>query len=148
MTKDVLRRIYWRVSVNQQTGCWVWQGSVKNGYGEIRLMRPKRHNAYVHRVMFEHYHRPLLDGELVMHVCDLKLCCNPRHLQAGTKQTNAVDAVVKGRPMGASRTRITPDIVQSVRERHVSGETIAGLHRATGLARPTVTKIVRRQQAS
>jgi endogenous inhibitor of DNA gyrase (YacG/DUF329 family) len=75
--------------------CWPWTGPVtKWGYG--RATRAHRtHNA--HRLAYEATHGPVATGQVVMHTCDNRLCCNPAHLKAGTQRENMIDMHSKGR---------------------------------------------------
>lgn len=76
-------------------GCWVWTGASRGGnrhwddggpYGTLRF---DRELLYVHRASFEIYYRPLEDGEVVDHLCRVRLCWNPLHLDAVPVATNA-----------------------------------------------------------
>ena len=83
-----------RVSI-QDNGCWMWTGArITSGYGNIYLDG----KVYLtHRVAFELFKRPLIEGEVVRHTCDTPWCVNPKHLIAGTVQDNSDDKVQKGR---------------------------------------------------
>lgn len=35
--------------------------------------------------------------EIACHICDNPICCNPRHLYAGSRKDNAQDAIDRGR---------------------------------------------------
>lgn len=87
-------RLPGRYTVDETTGCWLWLGDKRNGYGSV-WVNGKR--TYAHRAVFELYKRPLLAGEHVCHRCDTPACINPDHLFAGTRTINAKDMWSKGR---------------------------------------------------
>jgi hypothetical protein len=66
-------------------GCWIWQGPVNgDGYGSI-VYRSKRYKA--HRLSWELYHSTEAP-DIIDHMCRVRLCVRPDHLQAATNKTN------------------------------------------------------------
>lgn len=66
--------------------CWRWQGAHDNyGYGVFR-------KAKAHRIIFEHFVEPLIQGLTIDHVkargCKFRDCYNPLHLEQVTSKTN------------------------------------------------------------
>lgn len=80
-------------------GCWNWNSTVtENGYGHLSI-KSKRYRP--HRLIMHLYYGFPLDSKLlVCHVCDNRLCCNPRHLFIGTQHQNMIDCKAKGRLRG------------------------------------------------
>jgi hypothetical protein len=78
-----------------ESGCWLWDGSAtKQGYGDFRY---KNKHYLAHQASYMAYNGNI-DNELhVMHICDVRLCCNPNHLTLGTNYDNILDSVKKGR---------------------------------------------------
>lgn len=69
------------------TGCFLWTGSVNgSGYGQFWL--GKRRDA--HRVAYELYKGPVPDGLELDHLCRVRCCVNPDHLEPVTKKTNCL----------------------------------------------------------
>ena len=85
------------LSVQHTDGCHLWLGKVeRSGYGRVSWHGKKR---LAHRVA-AHLSGVLADldsPEIVMHSCDNRLCCNPKHLRIGSQSDNMRDAVSKGR---------------------------------------------------
>lgn len=81
-------------SPEPNTGCWLWLGTIKGGYGNVafcgRTMR-------THRLAYELTHGPIPSGLCVCHRCDTPSCCNPDHLFLGTPNDNNQDKIRKGR---------------------------------------------------
>ena len=64
-----------------ELGCWLWQGSNQKGYGVYSGQR-------VHRLAYE-LAKGLIPSHLqVDHLCRVRLCANPDHLEAVTSQEN------------------------------------------------------------
>lgn len=93
--EDTLDYIGWNYP---DRGCWEWCGDRNElGYGRLTLTRKGLFNARVHRLMFERYFGPIADGLIVRHKCDNPPCCNPDHLELGTKADNSNDMKIRGR---------------------------------------------------
>lgn len=82
--------------VIDENGCWLWTGARgTRGYGE-RVWRTD--NVRIHRQMYKIVHGVRLTSkEVVCHRCDVRHCCNPEHLWAGTRKENMRDCSAKGR---------------------------------------------------
>lgn len=98
---DVLAR---RVERRGPDDCWLWTGATVQGYGQVSSGRARQYAHHVALVIA--LGRPLADGRMACHTCDVKACCNPAHLYEGTAQDNSDDAVIRGR---TSRGRRRPD---------------------------------------
>jgi hypothetical protein len=70
------------------TGCWLWLGRVTaNGYA--RAWDPMRRTArYAHRILFERERGPIPVGLDLDHLCRIRSCVNPAHLEPVTRQKN------------------------------------------------------------
>ena len=75
--------------------------------------------------------------EVVMHLCDNRICSNPAHLCAGTPLTNARDSCVKGRK-GA-----TPVVVQMIRSLYFEGASHSALQDFFKLSKATIYRVVK-----
>ena len=66
--------------------CWLWTGAKNsNGYGTTRVAG---RSTYVHRAVYEAVVGPIPDGLEMDHLCRVRHCYNPRHLEAVTHAEN------------------------------------------------------------
>lgn len=71
-------------------GCWIWQRAVNKdtGYGAFRLSAPKRQTVTAHRYAYMAYVGEVPEGLELDHLCRVRECVNPAHLEAVTRQVN------------------------------------------------------------
>ena len=70
-----------------QTGeCWLWTDKIrKDGYVSMWFYGKKTN---LHRIMYEHFVGPIPEGLHIDHLCRVRHCCNPEHLEAVTQEEN------------------------------------------------------------
>lgn len=82
---DPYERLMRRVEVTD--GCWLWTGPVStSGYSYLSFNAAP--TIYGHRLAYEHHKGPIPDGLTVDHLCGVKRCVNPDHLEAITVGEN------------------------------------------------------------
>lgn len=115
--------------------CIEWPHCVtRNGYGQIRRNGQAQ---YVHRVLYEQYHGPIAKGLVIDHLCGVKACINPLHLEAVTQRENCI----RGR-----RTRMTWEKVRELRQLNIEGVPINTLSNKFSMSERQVRTIVKGEQ--
>lgn len=73
-----------------ESGCWLWLGSLtKAGYGQL-----KTHAGYsAHRFSYAYYRGDIPPGCEIDHLCRVRCCVNPEHLEAVTTKTNVLRGI-------------------------------------------------------
>lgn len=78
---------FWRHVEKTQT-CWLWTGWLTDGgYGRWRATRAAK-SLPAHRVAYEIAHGPVPAGLVIDHLCRVRRCVNPAHLEAVTFAEN------------------------------------------------------------
>lgn len=72
--------------VDKTDDCWLWTGTInRKGYGQFKI----NYRYYVaHRVSFELAGGVIGDGLQVDHLCYVRHCVNPAHLEPVTPSEN------------------------------------------------------------
>jgi hypothetical protein len=99
-------------------GCWLFTGYIKpNGYGQFYPR--KGLPTLSHRWSYEYHVDPIPDGLVIDHLCRVRHCVNPAHLEAVDQRTNvlrgvsvvarraAATACIHGHPFTEANTYIT-----------------------------------------
>lgn len=85
---ELRERIEAKVERIPESGCWIWVGSVKrNGYGHMKALHSNG-TAPAHRVVYEVYRGPIPRGMDLDHLCRVRCCVNPLHLEPVTRHEN------------------------------------------------------------
>ena len=89
-----------QIIMEPNSGCWLWIGTLDTyGYGQIAENRkagiPVRK---AHRVIYSQLVKAIPVGLVMDHLCRVRCCVNPHHLEPVTPETN-VSRGLKGRTM-------------------------------------------------
>jgi hypothetical protein len=118
---------YLEVPTGYRTPCWIWQlAKGTNGYGMSSTATGK---VLAHRLYYEHKYGPIPTDRQLDHLCRVRACVNPDHLEPVTGAENV---------RRDSSTKLTPEIVRYIRG---SAEKQAILARRFGVDQSHVSRI-------
>jgi len=79
------------ISPEPNTGCWLWLGSVTyKDYGKLMV---NRKNRPAHRLVYEQLVGPIPEGLTIDHLCRVRSCVNPDHMEPVTAAENVLRGV-------------------------------------------------------
>lgn len=112
-------RFWAKVDKSGPNGCWLWTGALSNGYGVIRIKKDgKWRNEQAHRVLLD----PIPDGLEPDHLCRVRHCVNPNHIELVTHQINSIRGFAirthcpQGHEYTPENTRICHDTHRNCRQ--------------------------------
>ena len=80
------RRFASKVIVEPDSGCWLWTGALSTkGYGLMDILGAL---LRTHRIAYSWLVGPIPAGLTLDHLCRVRRCCNPDHLEAVAHRTN------------------------------------------------------------
>ncbi len=84
MVGPPLERILARIEIDQESGCWIYPKAAKSGYAVLSTgLRGdgSRRTKYAHRIAYEEMVGPIPDTYAIDHLCRVRTCVNPDHLE-------------------------------------------------------------------
>ena len=155
MSRKQTAESFW-ARVKKSRGCWEWQGSCNNtGYGTVGW---HGNNYTTHRIaawlsgLVVSPSAPTSAQEKahVLHKCDNRKCCNPKHFFIGSYADNQLDAYKKRRktqPKGEAHAnaKLTDTQAKEIRKSYENGITQMQLAAIYGVSQRTISLIVRKE---
>lgn len=83
--KNWVARFWKKVERIPWSGCWIWMGATSCGYGHLRFQKELK---LAHRVSFELHGGVIPEGLVIDHLCRVRCCVNPAHMEVVTHQVN------------------------------------------------------------
>jgi hypothetical protein len=91
MDAKTAERFFSRVDTEGPGGCWLWTGyTMINGYGIFYVVKKR---SLAHRVAYEHLVGVIPEGLDIDHLCRVRNCINPDHLEPVTRQENLLRGI-------------------------------------------------------
>jgi hypothetical protein len=95
-------RFWARVEITES--CWLWRGVIsKNGYGNISKGGYCGPPLLAHRVAYEFLTGPIPEKRALDHLCRIRHCVNPAHLEPVTNREN----ILRGEGLAAKNAVAT-----------------------------------------
>lgn len=101
-----ITRIFSKIAVNKESGCWEWTAYIADGYGRLRWGNTM---VNAHRLLYAWTRGPIPKGkgrdipQLDHVVCDNTKCCNPSHVELVLPRVN----ILRGSSPVANHARKT-----------------------------------------
>jgi HNH endonuclease len=73
--------------VRDSSGCWLWPGTLDRA-GYARFRDDDMRKVFVHRWSYEYHVGPIPEGKVIDHLCRVRHCANPEHLEPVTQLEN------------------------------------------------------------
>jgi hypothetical protein len=94
---------FW-TKVEMTDGCWLWTDSLHElGYARFWVDRNTR--VYAHRYAYELKVGPIPDGMSIDHLCRVRHCVNPDHLEPVSHAENLRRSPIQPTTVNAAKTR-------------------------------------------
>lgn len=85
--RSLLERFEEKYIIEPNSGCWVWLASTNgHGYGQLAVSRSRSRGA--HRIAYELFRGPIPSGMTLDHLCRIRSCVNPDHLEIVSIRVN------------------------------------------------------------
>ena len=98
VAQEDLSNFYWI----DAAGCWIWNDLLdRGGYGRFRI---KSREWRAHRVFYFNLRGPIPDELVLDHLCRVRNCVNPDHLEPVSQRTNTARG--KGVTAAAAAARL------------------------------------------
>ena len=94
-------RFWLKVDKNGPNGCWLWTAALdRDGYGVFDIDRKQvRASRFAYKVLVN----PIPEGLTIDHLCRIRACVNPRHLEPVSNRENGL----RGNTLQAENARKT-----------------------------------------
>lgn len=87
MARSAEERFWAKVQIGEGDECWLWTAAcLPNGYGYFHPTHGT--NAYAHRFSWEITNGQIPSGKVLDHLCRVRNCVNPSHLEPVTMREN------------------------------------------------------------
>lgn len=129
-----LFEIEWREFTS---ACWIWKRYVNaNGYGEWKPFKGQQRSSMAHRAMYEMANGPVPTGLDLDHLCRVRCCVRPDHLEAVTRTENIRRGL---------HQKLTPDDILEIQRLRASKVRVKKVAQMFGISQTHVVKCYARR---
>lgn len=131
-TPDDLHAMY---VAEPNSGCWLWLHSLNDrGYPYVSY---RGETWRAHRLFYTLFKGAIADGMTLDHVCRVRCCVNPDHLEVVTQTENM---------RRSARAKVNDDLARAIRDEFSRGSKKLVLSRKYGIPRTTILRIIGGQE--
>lgn len=132
--------------------CWIWVGPMHkvSGYGVFEVYNIE---YKAHRVSFYYFNKRTTESEFdILHTCDNRRCCNPKHLYEGDNADNNRDRACRNPEsfikLGSINpaAKLTENDVPEIFRLKATGYTQEQIAKKYGVVFSTIGKVLRREK--
>lgn len=92
--RPIRQRIIDKVTFEPNSGCWLWTGGVSSyGYAASQI---KGRQVLMHRIVFEMHKGSVPKDGILSHLCNVRCCVNPDHIELWRESSNRNESVQGG----------------------------------------------------
>ncbi len=95
--------VFKRAAPEPNSGCWLWMGNISDPRGYARATNLHARSFLAHRLIYEALRGPVPSGLQLDHLCRVRSCVNPDHLEPVTQLEN----IMRGEGISARNRRKT-----------------------------------------
>ncbi len=98
-------RFFDKIQPEPNSGCWLWDASTtKAGYGQFTARAYSKNPIYAHRFSYEIHKGKIPSGMHIDHLCNIRCCVNPDHLEVVSLAENNRRVAARGRHHNSRKT--------------------------------------------
>jgi len=136
------KRNFWK-KVDKTESCWLWTGGCCNGYGLFGI-EGKIYRS--HRVSWLLAGNSIPDGHVIRHKCRSRNCCNPEHLETGTRAENNADMIRDGTSTKGEKNHTAKLTSAQILDIRARAERNVDLAKEFGVGQMTISHIILRRR--
>jgi hypothetical protein len=129
--RTTFERIKYKI-LKSDSGCWIWEGKIhqKTGYGDVCV---NFKSTLAHRYVYECLVGEIPKGMQLDHLCKVRACVNPKHLEPVTATENV---------RRSSVTKLTLKDVNKIKELYSNNHSQSHIAKIYGIQQSSISRIV------